>query len=63
MYVSSSQLYKRSSLTLAAVIDGSRIDDMQYLADHNIDRNQVAQQLSHLFTRMIYITGFFHAYV
>ena len=32
---------------------------MQYLADHNIDRNKVAQQLSHIFSRMIYITGMF----
>lgn len=38
-------------------IEGARIDDLQFLADHSIDRNQVSKQLSHIMSRMIYITG------
>lgn len=47
--------------TTRAVIQGARIDNLHFLAEHNIDRNQVAKQLQEIFCRMIYITGFFHA--
>jgi hypothetical protein len=39
------------------VIEGSRLDNLEYLLEHNIDRNLVAQALSHIMSRMIYITG------
>lgn len=39
------------------VIEGSRLDDLEYLARHNIDRNRVSQELTRIFSRMIYITG------
>lgn len=42
-------------------IDGRRPDDLQYLADHHIDRNLVSQELSRTFAQMLYIHGFFHA--
>lgn len=42
-------------------IDGRRPDDLQYLADHQIDRNIVSQELSRTFAQMLYIHGFFHA--
>jgi len=42
-------------------IDGRRPDDLQYLAQHNIDRNRVSQELSRIFAQMLYLHGFFHA--
>jgi len=42
-------------------IQGSRIDDLAYLAGHKIDRNQVALELSRIFSRMVFINGWFHA--
>lgn len=42
-------------------IKGARPDDLDYLADHNIDRNKVSQELSRIFSQMLYIHGFFHA--
>jgi hypothetical protein len=43
------------------VIEGARIDDLKYLKDHGIDRNQVSQQLSRIFSQMVYLNGYFHA--
>ncbi|WFD41447.1 hypothetical protein MPSI1_000074 [Malassezia psittaci] len=42
-------------------IQGSRPDDLVYLAEHHIDRNRVSQKLSEIFSQMLYIHGFFHA--
>jgi aarF domain-containing kinase len=42
-------------------IQGGRVDDLQYLADHRVDRNKVALELSRIFNRMVFIHGFFHA--
>ena len=42
-------------------IAGSRIDNLVYLKDHNIDRNQVSQELSRIFSQMVYLNGYFHA--
>jgi hypothetical protein len=42
-------------------IQGSRVDDLKYLADWNIDRNKVAIELSRIFNRMVFINGWFHA--
>jgi aarF domain-containing kinase len=42
-------------------IDGARVDDLAYLKRHKIDRNQVSQELSRIFSQMVYINGFFHA--
>ncbi|RSH82676.1 uncharacterized protein EHS24_007670 [Apiotrichum porosum] len=42
-------------------IDGGRVDDLAYLKRHKIDRNQVSQELSRIFSQMVYINGFFHA--
>lgn len=42
-------------------IDGRRPDDLRYLAQHNIDRNRVSQELSRVFSQMLYLHGFFHA--
>ncbi|KAG8891763.1 hypothetical protein FRB99_003381, partial [Tulasnella sp. 403] len=42
-------------------IDGARVDDLEYLSRYRIDRNRVAQELSRIFSEMVYINGFFHA--
>ncbi|TIA87990.1 hypothetical protein E3P99_02851 [Wallemia hederae] len=42
-------------------IEGARPDDLNFLQQHNIDRNQVAKELASLFSEMVYINGFFHA--
>jgi aarF domain-containing kinase len=42
-------------------IRGGRVDDLQYLAEHNIDRNKVSVELSRIFSQMVHINGWFHA--
>jgi aarF domain-containing kinase len=42
-------------------IQGARVDNLEYLADWNIDRNKVAIELSRIFSRMVFINGWFHA--
>ena len=42
-------------------IQGARVDDLKYLADHNIDRNKVAVELSRIFSQMVFNNGWFHA--
>lgn len=42
-------------------IEGSRVDDLGYLMRHHIDRNQVSQELSRIFSQMVYLNGHFHA--
>ncbi|KAN0132090.1 ABC1 family domain containing protein [Lactarius tabidus] len=42
-------------------IEGARVDDLEYLAAHNIDRNKVSLELSRIFSQMVYIDGWFHA--
>ncbi|CAE6525179.1 unnamed protein product [Rhizoctonia solani] len=38
-------------------VKGGRVDDLEYLAKHNIDRNMVSQELSRAFSEMVYIHG------
>ena len=42
-------------------IQGGRVDDLEYLDAHNIDRNKVALELSAMFSRMVHLNGWFHA--
>lgn len=42
-------------------IDGRRADDLEYLAENNIDRNKVAIELARIFGRMVHLNGWFHA--
>ena len=42
-------------------INGGRIDDLEYLAEHNIDRNTVALEVQRIFCRMVHLNGWFHA--
>jgi aarF domain-containing kinase len=42
---------------LFTVIDGARVDDLVYLKNHRIDRNKVSQELSRIFSEMVYMNG------
>jgi aarF domain-containing kinase len=42
-------------------IEGGRVDDLEYLAANNIDRNKVALELQRIFCRMVHLDGWFHA--
>ncbi|KAF5370737.1 hypothetical protein D9758_001819 [Tetrapyrgos nigripes] len=42
-------------------IEGSRPDNLEYLAAHNIDRNRISLELAKIFGQMIHLNGFFHA--
>ena len=42
-------------------IEGGRVDDLEYLAEHNIDRNKVALEIQRIFCQMVHINGWFHA--
>ncbi|KAN0091092.1 ABC1 family domain containing protein [Tylopilus felleus] len=42
-------------------IQGARVDDLRYLAEHGIDRNKVALELMTVFSQMVFLNGYFHA--
>ena len=42
-------------------IQGGRVDDLAYLAEHNIDRNKVSLELARIFDQMVFLNGWFHA--
>lgn len=51
----------RKRVLIMEYIRGGRVDDLQYLADNNIDRNKVSLELARIFARMVHINGWFHA--
>ncbi|GAA5823077.1 hypothetical protein JCM5353_007878 [Sporobolomyces roseus] len=54
-------LWAKRRVMAMEFVKGGRVDDLDYLARHNIDRNEVSRQIAEITSRMIYITGFFHA--
>lgn len=50
----------RTDLFDLAVIQGGRVDDLEYLALHQIDRNAVSREIAEITSRMIYVCGLFH---
>ncbi|BGP13038.1 hypothetical protein JCM10213v2_000957 [Rhodosporidiobolus nylandii] len=54
-------LWAKKRAMVMEFIQGGRVDDLEYLARHNIDRNAVSREIAEICSRMIYITGFFHA--
>ncbi|KAF4620976.1 hypothetical protein D9613_000699 [Agrocybe pediades] len=42
-------------------IQGGRVDDLEFLANSDIDRNKVAIELSRIFSQMVFVNGWFHA--
>ena len=54
-------LWAKKRCLVMEFIEGRRIDDLAFLKDHHIDRNQVSQELSRIFSQMVYLNGHFHA--
>ncbi|EIN11810.1 ABC1-domain-containing protein [Punctularia strigosozonata HHB-11173 SS5] len=54
-------IYATKRVLIMEYIRGRRVDDLEYLADHNIDRNKVSIELARIFARMVHINGWFHA--
>ncbi|GAA5998893.1 hypothetical protein JCM5350_003662 [Sporobolomyces pararoseus] len=54
-------LWAKRRVMAMEFVKGGRVDDLEFLAKHNIDRNEVSRQIAEITSRMIYITGFFHA--
>ncbi|TNY24280.1 ABC1 family-domain-containing protein [Rhodotorula diobovata] len=53
-------LWAKKRVMVMEFIQGARVDDLEYLARHKIDRNLVSREIAEITSRMIYITGFFH---
>jgi len=51
----------RRRVLVMEFVRGARVDDLAYLAKYDIDRNKVALELSRIFSRMVYLNGYFHA--
>ncbi|PLW17727.1 hypothetical protein PCANC_09092 [Puccinia coronata f. sp. avenae] len=54
-------LWAQKRVLVMEFISGGRFDDLEYLAEHNIDRNRASQELTRIFSQMIYLNGYFHA--
>ncbi|KAJ3724516.1 ABC1-domain-containing protein [Lentinula raphanica] len=54
-------MFAKKRILVMEYIQGGRVDDLEYLAEANIDRNKVALELSRIFNRMVFINGWFHA--
>ncbi|GAA6025882.1 hypothetical protein JCM8202_004719 [Rhodotorula sphaerocarpa] len=54
-------LWAKKRVMVMEFIQGGRVDDLAYLAKHGIDRNLVSREIANITSRMIHITGFFHA--
>jgi len=54
-------LEARKRVLVMEFIEGARVDNLAYLADHNIDRNKVALELARIFSQMVHLNGWFHA--
>ncbi|KZT57755.1 ABC1-domain-containing protein [Calocera cornea HHB12733] len=54
-------LWANQRVMVMEYIEGARVDDLAFLQKHKIDRNRVSQELSRIFSQMVYLKGFFHA--
>ena len=54
-------LFSDKRVLVMEYIQGGRVDDLEYLDAHAIDRNKVAIELSRIFSRMVHLSGWFHA--
>ena len=54
-------LFSNKRVLVMEYIQGGRVDDLEYLDAHAIDRNKVAIELSRIFSRMVHLSGWFHA--
>lgn len=54
-------LFSSKRVLVMEYIQGGRVDDLEYLEAHSIDRNKVAVELSSIFSCMVHLNGWFHA--
>jgi aarF domain-containing kinase len=54
-------LFSSDRVLVMEYIQGGRVDDLEFLDAHDIDRNKVAVELSSIFSRMVHLDGWFHA--
>lgn len=54
-------LWAKKRILVMEYIEGARVDNLEYLAKHNIDRNRVAQELSRIFATQLLVHGRYHA--
>lgn len=54
-------LFSSKRVLVMEYIQGGRVDDLEHLNAHAIDRNKVAIELSRIFSRMVHLDGWFHA--
>lgn len=54
-------LFSSKRVLVMEYIQGGRVDDLEYLNAHAIDRNKVSVELSSIFSRMVHLSGWFHA--
>lgn len=53
--------YSTSRVLVMEYVKGGKVDDLEYIDKHKIDRLDVAEKLGHLYSRMIFIDGFVHS--
>lgn len=39
------------------VIEGARVDDMEYMKKHGIDPSQVSTEITEIFSKMMFLDG------
>ncbi|KAG0146492.1 hypothetical protein CROQUDRAFT_657300 [Cronartium quercuum f. sp. fusiforme G11] len=54
-------LWAKKRVLVMEYINGGRFDDLEYLAQHKIDRNRASQEVTRIFSQMLYLNGYFHA--
>ncbi|KZS98331.1 ABC1-domain-containing protein [Sistotremastrum niveocremeum HHB9708] len=54
-------IYASKRVLIMEYIKGGRVDDKEFLLNHNIDRNKVALELQRIFSQMVHLDGWFHA--
>lgn len=53
-------LWSQERILVMEFIEGGRVDDLEFLQKHGIDRNQVSCEISRIFSKMLFIDGSFH---
>ncbi|KAG0177105.1 hypothetical protein DFQ29_005241 [Apophysomyces sp. BC1021] len=53
-------LWARRRIMCMEFIEGARIDNLDYMKQHNIDPKQVSAEMTRVFSKMIFIDGFVH---
>lgn len=54
-------LWAKKRVLVMEFIEGGRVDNLEYLAQHNIDKNKVSQELARIFSQMLYLNGYVYS--